>query len=255
MDVLLAHATEEPPSFRAIGSSVPPGIEAVVQRCLAKDPTQRPDHARQLSEMYEEALASHLQSEAAAQGMTRINRPRVGRPNGALPPAPGASVALPPAPPAESVSGRTPTVADSGALGSPSFIDPMAVVHHLEAWMPEKIATYKLRGFIHDAGGELVESVPGRIQVRLGGKGSVYKTPGNGLSWLLGRRSGHIDMELRLQRAETGRDNQLRIMVVFSSPHGEAGTDAAWRNLCTQIFIDLRGYLMGQTGSVHDAVP
>jgi serine/threonine-protein kinase len=147
---------------------------------------------------------------------------------------------------------RTPTGAANGL--SPPPVDPLAVVHHLEAWMPERIATYKLRGFIHDKGGELLESVPGRIQVRLGGKDSVYKTPGNGLGWLLGRRSNHIDVELRLQRADPSRENQLRITVVFRSPNGEISTDLAWRNLCSQIFIDLRGYLMGQTGSVHDGM-
>jgi serine/threonine-protein kinase len=41
---------------------------------------------------------------------------------------------------------------------------------------------------------------PGRIRVRLGGKGSVYLAPKRGsLSWLgLGRKGNTIDMELRL---------------------------------------------------------
>src|SRR5262249_15555662 len=39
--------------------------------------------------------------------------------------------------------------------------DPLAVVHHLEAWMPEAVAACKLRGFVHDVGGEIAESVPG----------------------------------------------------------------------------------------------
>src|SRR5262249_45529247 len=40
MDILLAHATEDPPSFAAAGAVgvVPPAIEAVVQACLAKAP-------------------------------------------------------------------------------------------------------------------------------------------------------------------------------------------------------------------------
>ena len=105
---------------------------------------------------------------------------------------------------------------------------------------------------VADVGGDFVESVPGRIRVRLGGRGSPYVPPSRGtLSWLgLGRRSGQIEMELHLQRAETGRDNQLRITVVFRSPNGEVSTDPAWRNLCGQIFCDLRGYLMGQNGPV-----
>ena len=127
-------------------------------------------------------------------------------------------------------------------------VDPLAVVHQLEAWMPEKIAAYKVRGFIQDVGGELIESVPGRISVRLGGKGCVYAAPTRGLSFFgLGRRAP-IELELRLQRAEAGRENQLKITVVFRSSGNDLNTDVAWRALCTRIYCDLRGYLMGQTG-------
>ncbi len=243
MDILLAHATEEPPSFRAVGAAaaVPPAIERVVQSCLAKAPEQRPDHARDLAERYEEALAGFLAltpSVGAASG-------RMPRPNSSLTRR-SASIQPQPGPAAEAAAVKTPVVLSPAA----TVTDPMAVVHHLEAWMPEKIATYKLRGFIHDVGGELVESVPGRINVRLGGKGSVYVPPTRGLSWLgIGRKSSRIDLELRLQRSDTGRDNQLRITVVFRSPGDDLNSDVAWRTLCTQIFCDLRGYLMGQTGS------
>ncbi|MBV8401619.1 MAG: hypothetical protein JOZ17_23280, partial [Acetobacteraceae bacterium] len=133
--------------------------------------------------------------------------------------------------------------------------DPFAVVHTLEAWMPEQVATYKLQGFFNDVGGEVVESVPGRIQVRLGGRGSVYAVPRAGtLSWLgLGRRSGAVDVELRLHRTDPQRENQLHITVVFRSSNTDLNADLAWRKLCTQIFCDLRGYLMGQTGTVGAA--
>jgi serine/threonine-protein kinase len=132
--------------------------------------------------------------------------------------------------------------------------DPLAVIHYLEAWMPEKIATYKLRGFIQDVGGELLESVPGRITVRLGGKNCIYAAPTRGLSWLGLLRRPPIDIELRLQRGEAGRDNQLRITVVFRSSGADLNADTAWRSLCTRIFCDLRGYLMGQTGALSEGV-
>jgi serine/threonine protein kinase len=52
MDVLLAHATQEPPKFADVGAQdcVPPSIEAVVLSCLAKLPQDRPSSARDLSE-------------------------------------------------------------------------------------------------------------------------------------------------------------------------------------------------------------
>jgi serine/threonine-protein kinase len=254
MDVLLAHATEEPPSFARLGvaGQVPPAIERVVQWCLAKEPSQRPRHARELSEAFTAALGD-CKPQQPKEALTKASRPVKVRP----PLVPPAAVAVPVVPVAEPASSAAPpppepVVVKSPATPTPPTLgDALAVVHHLEAWMPEKIATYKLRGFIQDAGGELVESVPGRINVRLGGKNCPYSVPTRGLSWLgLGRRPG-IDIELRLQRGDNGHDNRLKITVVFRSSNGsDVSGDAAWRAVCTQIYCDLRGYLMGQTGDV-----
>src|SRR5262245_60260945 len=173
MDVLLAHATEEPPRFADVGAQnfVSPAIEAVVLACLAKSPDDRPASARELAERYEQAL---LEQEAGPDGVAGPKGPVVSAGRS------GAAVALPPA------------VAD----------DPLAQVHYLEAWMPEKVAAYKLRGFVQDVGGELVESVPGRIRVRLGGKNCAYDVPRDGsFSWFgLARRATHLDVELHLNR-------------------------------------------------------
>src|SRR5262249_46490896 len=146
MDILLAHATEGPPLFADIGAAnwVPTTIEAVVQACLAKDPGDRPQSARDLAERYETALAHE---EAVRDG-------------GAVP----ESYPNPEEGPAESAAAPAPPAVDEAS-------DPNSVVHQLEAWMPEKIAAYKLRGFVSDVGGEVVESVPGLIRVRLGGPG------------------------------------------------------------------------------------
>jgi serine/threonine-protein kinase len=130
----------------------------------------------------------------------------------------------------------------------PSY-DPNTMVHQLEAWMPEKIASYKLRGFVQDSGGEVLECVPGRIRVRLGGRGSVYAPPGNGSisSWLgLTKRSSLIELELHLQRADPARDSQLRITVMLRPVNGTT-SDPEWRTRCGQIYCDLRAYLMGQS--------
>ena len=258
MEVLLAHATEEPPTFSTAGAFgvVPPAIERVVMACMAKNPVHRPRHARELAEMYQDALAAVQVQQATGVGVPsllpppRTPRLRPARSGHGLSPAssPG------PAPAAQTMySSLTPLpIPDPVVVKAPSLPppiqinDPDAIVQHLEAWMPETIAAYKMRGFIQESGGELVESVPGRISVRLGGKGCVYAAPTRGLSWLgMGRRSP-FDVTLHLQRADIVRDNQLRITVVFRSPGQNISADTAWRAVCGQVFIDLRAFLMGQ---------
>jgi len=258
MEVLLAHATEEPPTFSTAGAFgvVPPAIERVVMACMAKNPNHRPRHARELSEMYQDALAAVQAQQAAGVGVpSLVPPPRMSR----LRPARSGDGLSPASPPGHAPAAQTmhssqtplpipdPVVVKAPSLPSPIQInDPDAIVQHLEAWMPETIAAYKMRGFIHESGGELVESVPGRISVRLGGKGCVYAAPTRGLSWLgMGRRSP-IDVTLHLQRADIVRDNQLRITVVFRSPGQNISADTAWRAVCGQVFIDLRAFLMGQ---------
>ncbi|MGL4551931.1 MAG: serine/threonine-protein kinase [Gemmataceae bacterium] len=270
MDVLLAHATEDPPSFSSIGvvGLVPAPIERVVQACMAKNPDHRPRHARELAEMYKDALAAvQAAQDSSAGGSGAMSGSRPPRPKHQSPVrqvnldlGPPAVVPAPPVPPSMSAAAAPAPV----LVHEPAVIkshtpaptaDPFAIVHHIEAWMPERIATFKMRGFIQDKGGELVESVPGRIVVRLGGKNCVYCPPSRGLSWLgIGRRPT-IEMDLRLSRGEAGRDNQLKVTVLFRSSTGQdVNADPAWRAVCAQIFVDLRGYLMGQNAAVGDPV-
>jgi eukaryotic-like serine/threonine-protein kinase len=241
MDVLLAHAVEPPPAFALLGAGrlAAPAIEEVVQWCLAKDPNDRPSTARELAERFEAALAS---SEGAFTGDQSPVYPKL-RAEATYPPTQGRHA--PPPPPTAPMPAPPP-------CQTPEGFDPLASVHQLDAWMPETIAQYKLRGFIQDVGGEVLESVPGRIRVRLGGKGSIYEAPQRGsLSWLgIGRRPNKIDMELRLERPDDSRGSQLHITVVLRPPNPAIFGDPAWRKLCTQIFCDLRGYLMGQNGVV-----
>jgi eukaryotic-like serine/threonine-protein kinase len=218
MDMLLAHATETPPSFEAIGASawVPGPIEEVVQACLAKNPDHRPASARDLSERYETALAKE---------QAEMDRMMAGGPPG----------------PETGVDGQAVMTANPAVAA-----DPHTVVYHLEAWMPEKIAATKLRGFVHDVGGEVVESVPGRIKVRVGHRGHAYAAASrNSLSWLgLGRPPSPIDLELQLHRADPIRDSLLHI-VILMRPTYPVDAERGWRKRCAHIFCDLRGYLMG----------
>ena len=136
------------------------------------------------------------------------------------------------------------------ALASKDPVDPRAVVYQLEAWMPQTIAVRKLRGFIDDAGGEIVSNGPGQIHVRLGGPGSIYEFPRRKPSWFrLGRGTDKIDLELKMRQVDPDRQNLLHITVSIRSADGDPMVGANWRASNDRVFCDLRGYLMGHSGA------
>src|SRR5262245_23767832 len=131
MDVLLAHASEAPPHFKDINADnwVPQGIEDLVQACLAKNPADRPASAMDLAGSFHLAL-DRARAEIASP-----------------------TTNTPPEIPREEIP-REP------ATTTHKVRDPHAIVHEMEAWMPDTIASYKLRGFVHDFGGHVIESIP-----------------------------------------------------------------------------------------------
>ncbi len=240
MDILLAHATEYAASFAELGLAgwVPAEVEELVFDTLAKDPDDRPQTARELAERFDTAL-NRAQMQADSRISTTGPRSHSGSaPGGSWsgfthtsPAMPSSAITPPPS--------STPSTTQSGTSR-----DNAALPFHMEAWMPERISIMKLRGFVHDAGGEVVESVPGLIKVRLGGR----KTPTGGpLSWLGLRRSSNlIDVELHLHHLDPTKDN-LTVHVLFRPSHPAQLTDCNWRQRCTQVFIELRSYLMGRS--------
>jgi serine/threonine-protein kinase len=225
MDILLAHATEEPPTFAEIGVTwIPAPIEKVIRQCLAKVPRDRPASARDLAELYQAALEETDQPSPPPEEVTSAPAPDT------VPETPSPLAKLAPS-------------------------DPNAIPFHVEAWMPEAIAVHKLRGFVNDAKGVVLESVPGLIRVRLGGPGSRYRFKSRRKSWLnLGRKSGAVDMNLYMEQA--GQDaSQLSITVHMSSRDGLPPTDEDFQAHCNQIFVDFRGYLMAQAIDADNSAP
>ena len=133
MDLMLAHATEPPPSFSELelGDLITGPVEDVVMQCLAKDPAERPQSAREMTELFTNALKAG-------------DKPR--------------KVMM-----AELVD------EDEEDFEQPFRPDPTALTFQMEAYMPEAIAVVKLKGFAHDLGGNVVDSVPGVIRLTIGG--------------------------------------------------------------------------------------
>jgi len=206
MDLMLAHATEMPPRFADLKLPVviPEPIEAVVSLCLEKEPNDRPQTARELAELYETAVSLDQSGLAPS--------PRPAAPN-------------------DSAFPQLPT-------------DPRALTFTMEAWMPESIAVVKLRGFAHDADGQIVESVPGVVRMRIGAHGRYARHNGSG-GWFGLRRPDALTLELHLHQLEPSRGNKLIIQAVFRPHSSSQLTDAVWRDRCARAYVDLRSYLMG----------
>ena len=61
------------------------------------------------------------------------------------------------------------------------------------------------------------------------------------------RKAGPIVLELHLRQSD-GRDGKLQVHALFRPGDRTPATDDHWRARCLGHFINLRGYLMGQTG-------
>jgi len=216
--VLNAHLNDRPPRFsqRRGHVEVPPEIELVVQRCLEKYPSERPQSARELAEAFCRAFAMPcdpilFQDEGPPPGPKRE-----------------------PSPVPESV-----------------LRDPHALQNRFDAFMPEPIAVAKLRGFVHDAGGQIVESEPGKIRVQFGERPAAINAAASLLgSWFGGTKlfgkapPDAIEMLLYMAR-KTAPGASLELTVVLKPLDGvHLAHPTDWQPRCTRLFTAMRAYLM-----------
>jgi hypothetical protein len=197
---------------------LPPAVEAVVRHCLAKYPIERPQTALDLAREYRRAL-----------GWPDDLDPKWFEP----------AVVMP----------------EAGAEAPPPGSGLRQLVEKLEAWMPEPIAVVKLRGFIEDEGGRLVESVPGRIRMRLGEPPPEPPKQPALLSWLARRGQPPpppeppvepVELDLYMTKKGTKPPIKLEITVVARALSGPLPIDPRWHKRFQKLLIDLRAYLMAQ---------
>jgi serine/threonine-protein kinase len=248
--LMLAHASQRPPRFAelGLGEQVPAEIENVVRACLAKYPDQRPRTAWDLALAYEKALGRRIMPSrqgVPAGGGTGLGASAQG--SGVRQPAPGSGVWR--------AVGSGVRQAEAAPVPAAPAVDRNAFRHSVEATMPEAMAMIKLKGFIHDLGGEILDSVPGMIKVRLGEKPAATQKK-SGLVRILGAIAGGsrqtsvlpaapvTDVELHMERLDPAQANKLTITLVMRPAGGIATAD--WRNRCAQIGRDLQAYLMGR---------
>jgi eukaryotic-like serine/threonine-protein kinase len=229
-ELMKAHAEQPPPTFAELGLTdlVPPAVERVVRDCLAKRPEDRPASANEVLCRYEVALGK------------RFPLPRR---TGVVPTLKGAPpAATPSSGPATPVPKKLKTTADHHA-----------VENRFEAHMPESMAILKLKGFIQDLGGEVVESVPGLIRVRLAEARAEKKAGWFG--WGADRGAerrvaalqvapAYTDIELHMTRADPTQPGRLTITLILRSNNGVVTPE--WKARCQQISRNFQAYLMGR---------
>jgi serine/threonine-protein kinase len=224
-ELMVAHAREAPPSFAEIGLDglVPYAIEKVVMGCLAKSPDQRPRSAWDLAEAYERALGRRILPKR--HEIVRSQQPT-------------AVIRRPPS--SQSLHARP-----------PMEVDRNAVRQTMTANMPEAMALVKIKGFIYDLGGEMVESVPGLVKLRLqdrqepssGGGFFDWFTGGNSRQPSALQTAAGTDIELHMERRQ-GPGGPLTITLTMK-PVGGLAT-AEWKKRSNDIGRDLQAYLMGR---------
>jgi serine/threonine-protein kinase len=253
MDVLLAHATEAPPPFADLNLEglIPKKVEEVVRCCLEKDPDDRPQSARELSDRFLAALGRPVSRPDISVGKPAVRGDSALATRPAIELEGQAAVGLAPHPEPEVVAlsqsetvsrapSRTPVIAPLAAAAPGTSATTLSF--QMEAWMPESVALMKLRGFVQDTDGAVLESGPGLVRVRFGKSTGVS----GAFSWLgFARRHDPVNVDLHLLKIDPNKENRLGIYIHFRPSHPSLLSDSVWRERCTQLFVELRGYLMG----------
>jgi eukaryotic-like serine/threonine-protein kinase len=239
--MLAAHVKSPPPPFRKLGCQhLGPHIEAVVQLALSKFPNERQQTARELAAAFGRAVNEDVWELTAPAGWS--------------PPTPTPrDLTRTPAPPLT----RTPTPGSTAGLPAKKApapaVDPFRVTQEFDAYMPERMAAAKLRGFVDDVKADVLASEPGLIRLRIGLPSGYQDRPATGSSLFnffstLRRPSivpgkEPMEVELHMERPDPSQP-RLNVLVAFAPVKDYPPKDRGlWMARCDVVFTTLRQYL------------
>jgi hypothetical protein len=131
--------------------------------------------------------------------------------------------------------------------------DPFEISHEFEAYMPERMAAAKLRGFIEDVNGMVLASEPGIIRLCVGAPPG-YKAPSltgsSVFGWLSALRKPSvtrgqepIELELLMEKRDPSQA-WLSVVVAFRPLKDYPPRDSElWGTRCDKLHTMLRAYL------------
>jgi serine/threonine protein kinase len=222
-ELLLAHQSLTPATFSQLGAGqgVPPSVEAVVRGCLAKSPAGRPQSAGMLNDRFQAALGHSRAASSSTPQLPDVHR-------------------------LQPLASRT--------QPRHEMEDPSAQTFKLNVTMPEAMALVKIKGFIHDLNGEIVESIPGMIRVLIPQKAKAASSTGSGiLGWLHADRPAQpdpadaLEMKLLMEKNPQDRAGGMTIKLVLRQRGMQNRSKARSQARSEKLFRDLQAYLIASS--------
>lgn len=217
-ELMNMHMKASPPSFKEAGlpeGTCKPAVEQVVMSCLSKYPMDRPHDARDLATRFMAALGEKLNMDGFEE------------------------------PVSTKTQSKTPSALEF-------VLHNQKDATQLEAWMPESIAIIKIRSFLMEFHGEVVESIPGLVKSKLwvGGPPAPLPAPSLMVKLKLAKppepppQPPQAQLVLYMQKKDNN-DNKLHITVVIHKPDQcPAWLHSKWKNYCDTIINGLCSHLI-----------
>jgi eukaryotic-like serine/threonine-protein kinase len=228
--IIDAHANLPVPRFSRINiDDVSREVEAVVQCALSKFPSERHFCARELARHFGQAIGTDIWSETlpASDTTVTMNQPTI------------------------TMNLAEKTLVDTPTPGSQE--DLFTFFDTFQANLSPKLAAIKVKAFIEEVNGMVLDSQPGIIKMNVGlPAGWSGKSTRSGVLGLLnairnnGVKRGHEPIEIHLEMVNIKSD-QVQVCISFHPMRDFMPNDLpTWQDRCDHIYNILRMFLMAQ---------